>query len=169
MALKDEALNVVPPLENTMGVRAQARFGVTPACNPTLYRYLPSYFGGYEDGQWYTLKADMPDNANERVWVALSYREEGTIDPRGVGGGTDICWPLIDGEEMDFRVPPVNQQRPLTEAGGIMTAYATCLASTLQYRWLKMMGSASGYVVVRKSSVPEGGNAGAKFVFPNGR
>ena len=165
MGIKDEAYNVIPPLQNTDGIKAVAKFGAAPTCNPTLYRYLPSYFGGFDKGGYYTLKMDSPDDSTAKCHWVLAPDQSGTIDPRAVGNGTDICWPMVDGDVEHFRVPPVHQKRSnVVDSNGHVvgqaTTGATCLPTILQYRWLKMVASASCMLVVRRSSLPEAGNAG---------
>lgn len=136
-----EANNVIFPLKNqASGLIGQACLAVTSGAQSY---YMASLFLGEakpDQGHYYTVAADMPANTGKAVYIAVSQNPADTaINPYATGIGRDICWPIPDGQERSFRLPPPRN---------ISTAVATHTGYWLHYR-----GSATGFLHIYRSSL----------------
>lgn len=140
------------PLQNSVGVKCVAVLAVTTSSQAFNLRTLFGKAGELETPHWstgfYSLEADMPANANSRIYVALGANSAGSISETATGTGPTVCWMIPDGQTL-----------PGLVLGGQLrsSGVATSIVSSFLY----VKGLATGYLRVMRSSTPAGVGAGA--------
>jgi hypothetical protein len=141
-SIEHEALNVVPPLVNSAAMKSQAAL---PVSSTVQHQYIPSLFGRLGSGHYLTVAADM-SSSTAKLWFAVGPNSTGALDPRATatrnipGSDEGLCWPLPDGQHLDFRIPGGTQQ-------------ATGVSTGCQYDWLHWCGNATGVLRLFRSSL----------------
>lgn len=142
MTIEHEALNVVPPLLNSTAMKSQAAL---PVSSTICHQYLPSLFGALGSGHFLSAMADMSSSSG-KVWFAIGPNSTGNLDPVATPtantGSSDagLCWPLPDGQKLDFRLPSGRQ-------------VSTLMATVCAYEWLHYCGNMTGVLRIYRSSL----------------
>lgn len=140
--MKDyQAFNVLPPLLNSSAMKSQGALMVQASTIRSYY--LPSLFGGYGAGHWFTIAADFPENAGKVAYVAFGPNSSASLDRIAEGNGNTLCWPIPDGQSMNFRVPQGGQR-------------STLISTMCSYDWLHFCGTATGMLRIYRSSLNPG-------------
>lgn len=134
------AAAVTLPLLNSDGVKNVAVLAVTTSSQSVD---LSTLFGNWDDGHFWTLQADMPDNADSRVYVSLGPSAAGSITTTATGNGNTVCWPIPD-----------KQSLPGTILSGRIGVSG--MATGIQSKFLYYRGLATGYLRIYRSSVLPG-------------
>ena len=144
------AAAVILPVLNSDGVKCIAVLAVTTSSQSVDLRTL---FGSTAESKpsWashlYTLQADMPANADSRVYVALGASSAGSISETATGNGNTVCWPIPDKQSLPGAV--------LSGRIGV-----SGMATSIMSSWLYYKGLATGYLRIYRSSVLPGQGVG---------
>lgn len=135
-----EAAQVTAPLGNSAGIRCIAVLSVTTSSQSVD---LETLLGGADKGHFLTLMADMPANADSRVYLAFFANAAQSISETATGTGATVCWPLPDKQTL-----PIKLLSGDVRASGI--------ATLMWHKHLVYKGLATGYLRIYQSSVGVG-------------
>ena len=137
-----EAENVVAPIQNSVAMKSQAALLV--AGSTIQAQYMPSLFGNFDSGGWYTLAADFPENSGKIVYFAFSPFESFSgigYSRVATGNVNSLVWPLPDGQERNYRIPPGQQ-------------VGTYFSTLCRYEWLHYFANGgTGMLRIYRSSL----------------
>jgi len=133
------------PAQNSVGLKCVAVLSVTTDSRVVDLRTL---FGNLHSASFLTIQADMPANADSRVYLALGANDAGSISETATGNGATVCFPLPDKHVIQGTILSGDMR-----SSGVATSI---LSSYLYYK-----GLATGYIRIARSSVQPGQGAGA--------
>lgn len=139
-----EAAMIVPPLENSAGMKSQANVVVS---NAGVVVGLSGLFGGsLGQGHFLTIAAD-----GGKLYVKFAPNAAGSIDAFATGNGATIAYPIPDGAEKSF-VPIAGRET----GTGVATL---CVYNQLHIR-VASGGVATAFARLHRSSLAPGQDAG---------